>query len=155
MARDIRFQSLLPIKFYGICIKVVVYLINRLSSHVIVGKRPCEQLFSKPPNLSHLRTIGCLCHTPVVPKGDKFTTRANPAIMIGYSITQKGYLLMEIATNKFFVSRDVVFQENSFLFAQSQCTSINTESTSLPIEVDDPLEINPSAEVRGCRISKH
>lgn len=37
---------------------------------------------------------------------------------MGNSATQKGYLLMDLTTNKLFVTRDVVFQEYLFPFAE-------------------------------------
>ena len=45
LARAIRFQSHLPIRFC--CIKVVLYLMNRLPSSVIDNKSPYEMLHNK------------------------------------------------------------------------------------------------------------
>lgn len=53
-------------------------------------------------------------HAPVVPKGDKFAERVKAAVLIGYSETQKGYILMELSSKQIFVSRDVVFKETEF-----------------------------------------
>jgi len=57
IARAIRFQSHLPIRFWGYCIKVVVYLMNRLPSSAIENKSPYEMLYAKQPSVSHLRTL--------------------------------------------------------------------------------------------------
>lgn len=110
----------MPIKYWGKCVLAAVYLLNRLPSSDINGKTPYELLYSKSPSLSHLRVIGCLCYASSVPKGDKFSERAKSAVLMGYSETQKGYLLMELNTKSFFVSRDVVFKEDVFPFFISQ-----------------------------------
>jgi len=93
IARAIRFQSQLPIRYWGYCIKAALYLMNRLPSSTIANKSPYELLHSKIPTLSHLKVIGCLCYTSVLPKGDKFAERAIPTIFLGYSELQKGYIL--------------------------------------------------------------
>ncbi|KAH0650173.1 hypothetical protein KY284_030085 [Solanum tuberosum] len=49
--------------------------------------------------------------------GDKFLARAKSVVLMGYSKTQKGYLLMDLTTKLFFVSRDVLFKEHVFPFA--------------------------------------
>lgn len=120
VARAIRFQSSMPLKFWGICVQAAVYLINRLPSSVLHNKSPYEILFSKPPNISHLRVIGCLGYASVIPRNDKFLERAKPVIMMGYSETQKGYLLLDLQTKKFQINRDVVFQEHIFPFATTK-----------------------------------
>ncbi|XP_069142929.1 uncharacterized protein [Solanum lycopersicum] len=120
VVRAIRFQSCMPLRFWGICVQAAVYLINRLPSSNLHNQSPYERLFSKSPNISHLRVIGCLDYASVIPRNDKLSERANPVIMMGYSKTQKGYLLMDIQTKKFLVNRDVVFQEHIFPFATSK-----------------------------------
>ncbi|XP_019236909.1 PREDICTED: uncharacterized protein LOC109217131 [Nicotiana attenuata] len=53
---------------------------DRLPSSAIKGKSPYEMLYAKPPSLTHLRVIGCLCFASVVPKGDKFAARAKESV---------------------------------------------------------------------------
>jgi len=72
--------------------------------------------YSKSPSLSHLRVIGCLGYVTVLPKSDKFGERAVPAILIGYSELQKGYIMLDLRSNKLSVSRDVHFEEDVFPF---------------------------------------
>ena len=80
IARAIRFQSKMPIRYWGYCVKAAVYLMNRLPSSSISNKSPYELLYSKTPTLDHLKVIGCLCYATVMPKGDKFAERAVPTI---------------------------------------------------------------------------
>lgn len=91
---------------------------NRLPSSVIEKKSHYEMLHARQPSLLYLKTLGCLCYALVLPKGDKFAERFFPAIFIGYSEPQKGYILLDIKHNKISVHRDVIFQENVFPFAK-------------------------------------
>lgn len=47
---------------------------------------------------------------------DKFKPRGIPCVFLGYPSTQKGYKLLNLTTNKCFVSRDVTFMEYVFPF---------------------------------------
>nr|XP_009629538.1 uncharacterized protein LOC104119673 [Nicotiana tomentosiformis] len=53
-------------------------------------------------------------------KEDKFAPRAKKEVLLGYSSTQKGYRLLDLETNYFFVSRDVIFWESIFPFKETQ-----------------------------------
>lgn len=77
-------------------------------------------LFCKVPSLTHLRVIRCKCYISVLPKSDKFSERAKVAVLMGYSITQKVYILQDWCTNKLFVTRDVVLKETHSLLQTSQ-----------------------------------
>lgn len=129
------FQSGIPIKFWGDCIRTVVYLINKLPSGVLQGKYPYELLFQRAPRVDHLRVFGCLCYASVLPKGDKFQEKARRTVFIGYSDTQKSYKLNELSTGIIFVSRDVTFRENTFPFK----TSDDIED----VDLEDMLNITP------------
>lgn len=106
----------MPIWFRGLILKVVVYLINRLSSLSIRGKSSYEILFCNVTSLTHLRVIGCKCYAIIIPKGDKFSERENNAVLMGYFLSQKGHLLIDVLNNKTVVAMNVMFQEDSFTF---------------------------------------
>lgn len=108
----IRFQVGIPIKFWGYCIQVVVYLINRLPSTAIENKTPYEKLYGRKPSVQHLKVIGCLCYVKIVQQHDKLMLRSKPSIHMGYVSVQKGYLLYDIADKIFFINRDVIFKED-------------------------------------------
>ncbi|XP_019237242.1 PREDICTED: uncharacterized protein LOC109217444 [Nicotiana attenuata] len=117
-ARALKFQGSIPTRYWGMCVKTAIYLINRLPSSILGGKTPYELLYHKNANISHLRTIGCLCYATNLVKTDKFAERAKAAILMGYSETQKGYMLLDLATKQFFTSRDVIFKESEFPFSK-------------------------------------
>ncbi|XP_019258055.1 PREDICTED: uncharacterized protein LOC109236337 [Nicotiana attenuata] len=116
MARALKFQSGILIKFWGDCVRTVVYLINRLPTSVLAGKTPYELLYKKQTNIEHLRVFGCLCYTSSLPMGDKFAPRARRTVLIGYFDTQKGYRVCDLESKSFLISRGVVFKEHIFPF---------------------------------------
>lgn len=46
--------------------------------------------------------------------GDKFGSKGVSCVFVGYPFAQKGYTLLNLITNKTFVSRDVIFHESVF-----------------------------------------
>nr|GEX89942.1 retrovirus-related Pol polyprotein from transposon TNT 1-94 [Tanacetum cinerariifolium] len=113
VARALRFQSSLPIDFWGECILTAGYLINPTLSSILNGKTPYTVLHNVEPPCNHLRTFGCLCyaHTKI---GDKFASRSQKCVFVGYPYGQKGWRLFDLEKLEFFVSRDVDFLEHIF-----------------------------------------
>lgn len=52
----------------------------------------------------------------------KFSPRADACVLLGYSTTKKGYLLYDIAHNKFLINRDISFKGDVFPFAEMKIT---------------------------------
>lgn len=87
-----------------------------MPSGVLDAKIPYELLFKRKASLEHIRVLRCLCYATTAPRTDKFRERATTSILMGFSETQKGYILMDLKRNQFFVSRDVSFSETEFPF---------------------------------------
>lgn len=116
MARTLRFQVSIPLKFWGFCVSTAVYILNRFPTMLLKGKSPFEILFGKPPTIQHFRVFGSLCYASDPKKLDKFAPRAIPIVHLGYSSSQKGYVLYDLVSQSFFVSRGIVFKEDIFPF---------------------------------------
>lgn len=66
VTRAIRFQTEIPIKFWGHCVLAAVYLINRIPSIVINNQSPYERLYRRRPSYNHMKVLGCLCYAKIV-----------------------------------------------------------------------------------------
>lgn len=79
MARALRFQARLTLKYWGDSVLTATHIINRLPSPVIGNISPYEKLHEKKPNYSHMRTFGCLAiaYNPATQR-DKFSARGVP-----------------------------------------------------------------------------
>lgn len=119
-ARALKFQANLSKRYWGECVQTAIYIINRLPSKVLSGRSPYELLHKIKLSLSHLRVFGCLCYSTNLVKEDNFVPRAKKAVLLGYSSTQKGYVLLDLENNYFLISRDVTFRESIFPFKESQ-----------------------------------
>ena len=98
------------------CILTAVYLINRTPSSVLSGKSPYELIYNCEPNLSLLKVFGCLCFSTVLNNSDKFSSRSEKCVFVGYSFNKKGYKLFSLESKKMIYSRDVKFYESVFPF---------------------------------------
>jgi len=86
---------------------------------LLQGKSPYELLHKKAPNYAHLRVFGSLCYAHNQNhKGDKFASRTKRCVFVGYPHGQKGWRLFDLDDQMFMISRDVIFKETEFPFAE-------------------------------------
>ena len=106
--------------FWSDCVLTACYLINRLPSSILNGKSPFSLVYGREPNLSHLRSFGCLCFAVILKGSDKFSEKAEKCVLIGYASGKKAYKLLSLENRSVLYSRDVKFYETVFPFKMSQ-----------------------------------
>ena len=52
----------MPAKFWGEAVTTVVFILNRAPTKALKGKTPFETWHGRKPNVSFLRTFGCVDH---------------------------------------------------------------------------------------------
>ncbi|OMO54213.1 Integrase, catalytic core [Corchorus capsularis] len=118
VARALRFQSQLPIQFWGECVIHSVHLINRMPTLVLHNISHYEALHSFAPVLDSIKVFGCLAFASNhVHIKNKFDSRSIKVVFLGFSSGVKGYKLYDIQTHKIFNSRDVIFYESILPFS--------------------------------------
>ncbi|OMO89784.1 Integrase, catalytic core [Corchorus capsularis] len=161
-------QSSLPSKFWVEAFQTSLYLINRLPTPVLGGKRPYVVLFGKPPVYDHLRTFGCACYPHLVPYNKtKLEFKTRQCVFLGYGVQHKGYKCLDPQSRRIYISRNVAFDENLFPFAGQKKASVTTthtpiillwlfpsETSSSSIQALSTPTIDPSSDVLGSTTLK-
>ena len=116
MVRSMLSESKLGKCYWAEALMTAVYLKNRSPTVSNENKTPYELWTGRIPNVSHLRTFGCICYSHI-PRDErqKLDPKAREAIFLGYGTETKGYRLCDINTKKIFLSRDVIFDEQKFI----------------------------------------
>jgi hypothetical protein len=106
-------HSHLSNKYWVDAFLTAVYVINRLPTPSLNHKSPYFKLYHREPDYQKLRVFGCLCYPLLRPFGlHKLEYRSKPCIFLGYNYA--GYKCLDPVTNKAYLSRHVIFDENSF-----------------------------------------
>jgi hypothetical protein len=117
-ARCMLFESNLPKYFWAEAISTAAYIYNRSPTRSVTGKTPEEAWSNKIPDISHMKTFGCMAmvHIPKE-KRKKWDSKSQELIFVGYCSDTKGYRLVNMKSKSVVKSRDVVFMENKFLLS--------------------------------------
>lgn len=126
-------------------------MVDRLPSRVLDWNSPYKMLYGVEPDLSVLRPFGCLAYSVNLhPSRDKFDSRSNKCVFLGFDSGYKGYLLYDIDHSKILISRDVKFDTNVHPFSvtgnKDGMTSSEDSSHVFPASHPVINDIEPSQE---------
>ncbi len=135
-----------PTRFWREAVYLATFCRNRSPSKGTKGVTPYQLWFGQVPDLSFLRTFGCLAYkvqTKNQRRRDintdvKFGPRATKCVYLGYSRNTKGYVLYDIENNKLIDgARDVAFDETVFPFAELAISDPLFNETDQILEAHD------------------
>ncbi|KAL6335243.1 hypothetical protein AAG906_029478 [Vitis piasezkii] len=119
MTCALMFQMKVPKQFWADAVSTACFLINRMSTVVLKGDIPYKvihlqkSLFPIEP-----RIFGCTCYVRDTRSSvTKLDPKALKCVFLGYSRLQKGYRCFSTDLNKYLVSTDVVFSEDTSFFS--------------------------------------
>jgi hypothetical protein len=134
----------LPLTYWGEAALTATFLFNLTTSSTLPnGVTPYEVLKPTKPNVSHLRTWGvrCFAHVPVELQ-TKLGNKSVECLFMGYPPSGRGYRVRSLATNHFFDSGNVIFDENIPYHALHEVSSTPIDYSSLPF----PPTSSPDSE---------
>lgn len=122
-----------PLRYWDFAFETAVYAMNRVVTSLLPNCSPFEKLFKKKPNLHELRTFGCVCYPLLRPYNKhKLENRSVLCLFVGYSAIHKGYKCLDVTSNRLYISRDVVFDEQQFYFPKVQEQQVLIKSKFTP-----------------------
>ena len=114
MARSILKAKMLPGAFWGEAVSTAVFILNRSPTRALNGVTPFEAWHGRQPDVSYLRTFGCVVHVRDTRPGlKKLDDRSRKMIFVGYAAGTKGYRAYNPATGKVVITRDAIFDESA------------------------------------------
>ena len=147
-ARTLLLHHKVSQRFWRDAILVACYLINRMPSSVLHDQiphsilLPTQLLFYLPP-----RVFGCVCFVHILTPGqDKLSAKATKCVFLGYSRLQRGYRCYSPDTNRYFISTDVTFFEDSSFFSSAVHPSV-PNVLFIPLVLPSPDFPSPPTDV--------
>jgi histone deacetylase 1/2 len=134
-------HSKLPLKFWDHAFLTATYLINRLPSSSIDFRTPYA-LLHKNPDYHFLKVFGCSCFPLMRPYNkNKLQPRSEKCVFLGYSSNHKGCKCLS-KSGRIYVSKDVLFNEDSFPYNALFCSTkpISPSSAIIP-----PIFLKPTS----------
>lgn len=95
-----------------------MHIINHLPSPLLHNHTPYLLLFNKLLYYTNFKSFCCLPHASKIQQNPtKFDHRSHKCVFLGYQDGTKGYLIYNLSTNNFFVSRNICLYELHYPFS--------------------------------------
>jgi hypothetical protein len=143
-------HAAMPLKFWDEAVATTAYLINRTPSKLLDISTPLKHLYNQKPDYSFLKIFGCACWPNLRPYNThKLAFRSKLCVFLGYSTMHKGYKCLEVASGRVYISRDVIFDEGVFPFAELHSNTgarLHTKIDLLPSHLLPLSNIDPRGQ---------
>ncbi|CAI7808306.1 unnamed protein product [Closterium sp. NIES-53] len=150
--RSLLQHSKLGSKWWGEASSLAAWIRNHLPTMVLPRMTPFEAWTGTKPNLSRLRTFGCLCYYHVPdPLRHKLQPKARAAIYLGIAANERAWRVWDSGERRVVTSRDVVFDEYKFPTKEQPMPQL---TVVLPAREEDevmevPSQVEKEAENGG------
>ena len=125
-------------------------MLNRISKSK-TKISPYEIWKNRKPNLSYLRTWGCLDYVIILDyKRNKLPSRAYECVLIGYAFNSKTYRFFDLKDRVIIESNDVEFYEYKFPFKLKNSGGTTPSNASL-VRISEPEEVIKIEPMRSIR----
>ncbi|CAM9703072.1 unnamed protein product, partial [Heterosigma akashiwo] len=113
MTRVVLRASGLSNYYWSEAAKYSVHTINRTTTSSSRSTTPYQSLFKKKASIDHLRVFGSICyaHRPSETRPGKLQERAVKCKFLSYNALERTYTVLNLATHRLWVTKDVVFDE--------------------------------------------
>ena len=102
----------MPVMFWGEAVATAVFLLNRAPTKAVDGMTPYEAWHGRRPDVSFLRTFGCVAYVKAMkPHMKKLDDHGTPVVFIGYEPGAKAWRFYDPTMHDAVVSSDAVFDE--------------------------------------------
>ena len=137
-----------PKHFWGDVILTACYLINHMSSSILHNQISHSVLLLNQPLFCLLpRVFGCVCFVHILtPRQDKISAKATKCVFLGYSRLQSGYQCYSPNINRYFISADVTFFEDSSFFSSTTRPPV-PDVLFIPLVLPSPDFPSPPTDV--------
>ena len=123
-------QASMTFRFCSYAFSTTCFLVNRHPTRLLQIKTPLELLLNEAPHYSFLKVFGCACWPHLRPyNSHKLEFRFKKCVFLGYSSLHKGYQCLHVPSNRVYISRDVVYDENVFPFAALPTPTVSPAPT--------------------------
>ncbi|KAL3677349.1 hypothetical protein R1sor_027297 [Riccia sorocarpa] len=147
-ARSMALDSGLPLYLWAEVVTAATMLTNMSPTRSNSGITPDEKFFGTRPDVSRLRSYGCLVFAHIDKnKLSKLESRARRCFLVGYDLNSKAYRCFDPLTRKVLVVRNVIFDEisDSGLTTEDGAAPTSTPATT-PTTCTPPV---PDTAVAG------
>ena len=120
--------------FWEHAISTATHIYNRTPIHSLQWCTPHETWNAgHVPDVSYFQVFGCKAYMHVpADKRRKLDAKATEVTFVGYELRSKGYWLWDKNTCSIHLSRDVTFDESSFLARSNETSSTPMSQTVSP-----------------------
>jgi hypothetical protein len=111
-------NAFMPLKFWDQAFLAPTHHIIRTPTKLVHYNTPLHHLLGATPGDSMLHVFGCTYWPNLRPYNvRKLQYRSTRCVFFCYSTLHKGYKCLNVSTGQVYISRDVIFDENVFPFA--------------------------------------